>query len=95
MIQKNMMKSLIVILITLSSISLSAQKVLNDEYSKYYNFNTSQLNIAADEDDPGTGEEGGGTVEDVPVPIDTNLIYLLFAGISIGAFYYRNCRQEI
>ena len=43
--------------------------------------------MAQDEDDPGTGVEGGGSVE---APIDRNLLWLAGAGICFAFFYFKN-----
>ncbi|AWI25225.1 hypothetical protein HYN49_04565 [Flavobacterium pallidum] len=43
---------------------------------------SSPLHAQDGEEDPGTGFEGGGSVED-PTPIDGNLIWLAAAGIGL------------
>ena len=47
-----------------------------------------------DDDDPGSGDEGGGTVEDPVAPIDGKLIWLAFAGIGFAVLYFRTARQQ-
>jgi hypothetical protein len=91
-------KALLVVVIFLTTYSISAQDELSDEYGNHYGYHRSpiyypQRDAEDAEDDPGTGEEGGGTVEDPETPIDGNLLYLAIAGIAAaGLYFYRGHR---
>jgi hypothetical protein len=84
-------KSLFVLLFILSCFDAVGQGALDDEYGNHYGYNRSPIyypqDVEDDEDDPGTGEEGGGTVEDPETPIDENLLYLAIAGIAAAGWY--------
>lgn len=47
------------------------------------------LVVFSDDDNPGSGEEGGGSVEDPEAPIDDYLPWLALAGIGLGYYLCR------
>lgn len=69
---------------------------LEDEYGNSYNQTIrardygGDLNFFDSDDDPGSGEEGGGSVEDPEVPIDDHLLLLLLSAIGLGWCFYRS-----
>lgn len=66
---------------------------LHDEYGNEYGRviqpkDYSSHSFFSDDDDPGSGEEGGGSVEDLEAPIDGIVLWLALTGIAIGWYMY-------
>jgi hypothetical protein len=82
-------KALVVVVILSGCVKVNAQGAFEDEYGNRYDYHRSPIYYPQEEeeDDPGTGEEGGGTVEDPETPVDAHLIYLALAGIIFAGTY--------